>query len=126
VDVSGDLSRLFASRPSAVLVSTMLHRGHEDAWWYYSLHTGQHVAFYSSRTMQWIAQKFGYRAAGSRAYTLFVRHDAPFPAWRIQLALKLARISKGDSTHPLVAALDRIIPDLPSLTASDSQAAQAA
>jgi len=124
VDVSGELNAIFAGRPAAVLVSTMLHRGHEPGWWYYSPHTGQHVAFYSRQTMNHIAARFGYSAAGSRAYTLFIRNDAPFARWRRRWAEGLVQRSKGNSTNRWVKAMEWLLPNLPALTESDCQAVQ--
>jgi hypothetical protein len=124
VDVSGELNSLFAGRPAAVLVGTMLHRGHEPGWWYYSPHTGQHVAFYSSQTMSHVAARFGYSAAGSRAHTLFIRNDAPIAPWRRRWAEALVRRSKGNATHRWVAAMEWALPRFPALTEADCQKVQ--
>jgi hypothetical protein len=124
VDVSGELDRLFSSRPAVVLLSTMLHRNDNADWWYFSPHTGQHVAFYSQRTMRHIADRFGYSFAGSRAYTLFICNDAPIASWRQRLAGRLVSKSKGNSTHPWARVIERLFPDFPSLTELDSQVLQ--
>ncbi len=121
-DVQAELKNLFAGQPDAVLVSTQLHRGHEPNWWYYAPESGQHVAFYSSRTMRHIAEQFGYVAAGSRAYTLFVRRDAEIAPWRIRFAQRLVTRSKGNMTHALVRGVLRIAPKIPSRIVSDNQA----
>jgi hypothetical protein len=121
-DVRGELNKLFAGRPDAVLVSTQLHREDKAGWWYYAPETGQHVAFYSSRTMRHIAERFGYTAAGSRAYTLFVRRDAEISRWRIRLAQRLAAKSKGNATHAWVRGVLRFAPKLPPRILSDNEA----
>jgi hypothetical protein len=121
-DVRTELENLFAGRPDAVLISTQLHRGHEPNWWYYAPETGQHVAFYSSRTMRYIAEQFGYVMAGSRAYTLFVRREAEIAPWRIRIAQRLVAKSKGNATHAWVRTALRLAPKLPTRTVSDNQA----
>jgi hypothetical protein len=73
-DVGDELERLFASRPDFVLVGTVLHAGHREGWWYYSLPSGQHIAFYSARTMAHIGERFGYEAIARPMYTLFIRN----------------------------------------------------
>jgi len=95
-DVRGDLEQLFASQPDHVLVGTVLHAGHQPGWWYYLLESGQHVAFYSRRTMAWIAEKFGYDVIAGNDYSLFVRR----PLGAIRRAL-LSRLVE----RPGVAAL---------------------
>jgi hypothetical protein len=119
-DVATDLKRLFGSRPRCLLISTQLHRGHEPGWWYYTPHTGQHIAFYSEKTMRRIAGDFGYRVAGSRAYTLFIRDDSEIAAWRITLAQRLIRSSRGDRSNVWILALAHLAPPFPSRTISDS------
>jgi hypothetical protein len=70
-----DLDQLFGARPSFVLVGTLLHEGHREGWWYYMLETGQHIAFYSRRTLAWIADRFGYDLVPGCEYSLFLtRH----------------------------------------------------
>jgi Methyltransferase domain len=75
VDVRGDLERLFAGRPDHVLVGTMLHEGHQAGWWYYLLDSGQHVAVFSRRTLQWIADTFEYNVLTGAEFSLFSRRD---------------------------------------------------
>src|ERR1043165_2256046 len=70
-DVKGELARLFAPKPDHVLVGTLLHRGHRDGWWYYLLESGQHVAFYSAKTLALIAGEFGYDVIVGPEYSLF-------------------------------------------------------
>lgn len=42
-----------------------------DEWWYYGLEHGQHVAFYSMRTLQMIAQKFALKFYSNGRIHLF-------------------------------------------------------
>jgi hypothetical protein len=74
-DVREDLDALFAPRHELVLVGTVLHAGHEDGWWYYVPESGQHVAFYSRRTLDWVAQLYGYDVLAAPELALFSRGD---------------------------------------------------
>lgn len=74
-DVRADLDALFAPGPDYVLVGTVLHEGHVDGWWYYMLESGQHIAFYSKKTLAWIGDAFGYDVIAARDYSLFIRRD---------------------------------------------------
>jgi hypothetical protein len=90
-DVRGDLEQLFAPRPDYVLVGTVLHRGHQAGWWYYMLESGQHISFYSRRTLERIAEVFGYMVLGGDEYSLFVRKDIHLGTLRRTLLRQLVR-----------------------------------
>jgi hypothetical protein len=87
VDVRQQLERLFALRPAFLLVGTLLHEGYRDDWWYFTNDTGQHVAFYSRKTMQFIAAEFGYQVFAGPGYTVFVRDPSLGAARRKLLRL---------------------------------------
>ncbi|MEO6951253.1 MAG: class I SAM-dependent methyltransferase [Polyangia bacterium] len=100
-DVRGDLELLFGSAPAYVLVGTLLHDGHRPGWWYYLLDSGQHVVFYSRRTMAHIADRYGYEALVGAEHTLFVRRDRSAP---LRNAL-LRRVVERASTAVLASSL---------------------
>ena len=81
-DVSGELQALFSARPSFLFVHTLLRWDLDPSWWYLAPETGQHIAFYSQKTMNFIAQKFGYRAFAGHTYTLFVSRDSKLEPWK--------------------------------------------
>jgi hypothetical protein len=95
-DVRSDLEQLFAMHPDHVLVGTVLHAGHQPDWWYYMLESGQHVAFYTPRTLEHIAQRFGYVVIAAPEYSLFVRNDLAPGALRRAVVRRLLE-------HPSVA-----------------------
>lgn len=81
-DVGDDLARLFAPRPAHVLVGTELHHGFDPDWWYLMAESGQHVAFFTERTMAWLGHRFGYDVIAGPQYTLFRRRDLALGAVR--------------------------------------------
>lgn len=95
-DVRRDLDQLFAPQPAHVLVGTLLHAGHQDGWWYYMVESGQHVAFYAPRTLEWIAQQYGYTVIAAAEYSLFMRRDLAPGALRRAVIHRLL-------AHPSVA-----------------------
>lgn len=74
-DVGGELERIFAPRHRYVLASTVLHQGYHDDWFYLIPETGQHVAFYSARTMRAIAERFGYSVIVGPEFSLFIHES---------------------------------------------------
>ncbi len=90
-DVRGDLGRLFAPQPDFVFVGTVLHDGHRDGWWYYMLESGQHISFYSRRTLAWIADQFGYDVIAGDEYSLFIRKDRSVSRMRRALLRQVMR-----------------------------------
>lgn len=82
-DVKHDIDDVFKGKPSIAIISTLLHWGPEKEWWYYSEESGRHIAFYSVKTMHWIAEAQGYVAIPAHAFTVFIRKDrAPHPLVR--------------------------------------------
>ncbi len=58
-------------------------------WWYYGLEHGQHVSFYSRRTLEQLASRHGLRLYGwGPLHLLTEKRIAP---WRLRLARKLRR-----------------------------------
>jgi len=65
-------------------------------WWYYGLDHGQHIAFYSEKTIGYMAERFdvNYYRLGS----LHIFSDREIPKWKI-LAMRLSRFG----LYPLIA-----------------------
>jgi hypothetical protein len=121
-DVAGELEQLFAPRHEILLISTVLHHGHREGWWYYGPDAGQHIAFYSRDTMQLIARRFGYSCIAGPAFTLFIRSDRTIPAGRQALLRRTILRSRADRNSKWVATLKLLLPASPSLTDTDSRA----
>ena len=66
-----DLDILFQYRPKLVLVTTGIYTGQDKSWWYLSPNSGQHIFFYSKKSLQIIAKKYNYQLLISGGYTLF-------------------------------------------------------
>lgn len=121
-DVSGELEQLFVPRHDFVLISTILHRGHREGWWYYGPDTGQHIAFYSRRTMRFIAGRFGYHCITGPAFTLFLRDAVAIPAGRAALLRKTILRSRAHRNSRWVTTLKLLLPGYRSLTDADCRA----
>jgi hypothetical protein len=85
VDVRDELTQIFQPGHDFVLVGTLLHNNPDRDWWYFVPETGQHVAFYSPKTMAWIAATLGYQVMYGKAYSLFIRSGVAVSAWRRML-----------------------------------------
>jgi hypothetical protein len=117
-DVGADLKRLFSTGHDCLLVGTFLHTGHRAKWWYYCPEVGQHVAFFSRRTMQLVAARFGYQSIIGRRYTLFHKPNL-LVGWRkswARLIVQRARPARNSRMAWIAAALR---PRLPSRTWED-------
>lgn len=114
------LDAMFSPRHDLLLISTFLHQGgHRENWWYYVPETGQHVAFYSRRTMEFIAHRFGYRAIVSQRYTLFVRSDLSLASWRINVVRRLLNGARPNSNSRWVQPVLALSPRYRSRTWDD-------
>ena len=57
-----DFGELFRLSPRYVVFSTLLYKGEAPDWWYFT-DNGQHIAFYTRRSLEEIGQQHGYRLA---------------------------------------------------------------
>jgi hypothetical protein len=119
-DVAPALETFFAPRHDFLLISTFLHRGgHRDKWWYYVPETGQHVAFFSARTMAHVAERFGYEPIVAQRYTLFCRRGLELAQWRRNLIQRLLAGAGPNENSKLVKPVLALSPRHPSLIWSD-------
>jgi hypothetical protein len=117
-DVGPDLQRFFEPGHDAILVATFLHTGHRENWWYYCPEAGQHVAFFSARTMNFVAGRFGYESIVGRRYTLFHKPGL-LRGWRHALARKILCGAKADRNSRAAALSLLLRPRLQSRTWAD-------
>ena len=54
-----NFAEILALSPRTLLFSTLLYQGQGEGWWYF-LSDGQHVALYTRRSLQCLADRFGY------------------------------------------------------------------
>lgn len=59
-----DFEQLFQLSPRYIVFSTLLYNGEAPDWWYFT-DNGQHVAFYTRRSLELIGSQFGYRLASN-------------------------------------------------------------
>ena len=59
-----NFGELFKLSPKHILFSTLLYSGQAADWWYFT-NNGQHVAFYTRRSLEIIAGHYGYRLASN-------------------------------------------------------------
>jgi hypothetical protein len=79
------------SGAEAVVFTQVLHTGGDDpGWWYLAPKIGQHVSFFSTKTLTRIARKLDMhvRSAGG----LHVLTRSPIPAGRLRWALQISRL----------------------------------
>jgi len=61
IEEFGEITR---SSPAFVVFSTVLYGGESSDWWYFT-DNGQHVAFYTRRSLELIGQQYGYQLASN-------------------------------------------------------------
>lgn len=99
-------------RAEAAILTTSLYRhgtvpGSE--WSYYSFETGQHISFFTERTMATMAAKLGVRYVGHGNIHVFMKRPPAWLAWYLRLACSRLR--------PLI--LGFVKARMPSLTLAD-------
>jgi|SRR5438270_2730644 len=89
-----DLSELM-SLADDVLVSTELvppHQPKVSDWWYFYPPAGQHVAFYTKRSLQVIAEKFGRHLQSRGSYHLFSKRPLNRLVFDVATSYKLSKL----------------------------------
>jgi hypothetical protein len=72
-----DFGELFALSPRLIFFSTLLYSGQPADWWYFT-DSGQHVTFYTRRSLEFIGRHYGYELASNNCdLHLFVRDRVP-------------------------------------------------
>ncbi len=59
-------------------------------WWYYAVSTGQHISFYSHRTLRWLADRFGFKLLSHGEHHLFSRSAKNTVLFRLAVSGKTA------------------------------------
>jgi hypothetical protein len=68
-----DFGEMLNRQPRHVLFSTLLHDGQGSDWWYFT-NNWQHITFYTRKSLEVIARKFGYLLASNNCdLRLFTR-----------------------------------------------------
>lgn len=57
------------------------------SWWYYALDEGQHIAFYTKKCMEIIAEKHNRYYCGFHGFHIFSRRKVP--TWKLRMAIRL-------------------------------------
>ena len=93
----GDELDLIFSKTDVLICSTLLYDEYSDSksfgeWWYVCPDTGQHIVFYSRKTMEYIASKYNryYYYIGKEFHVFSKRKISTF-LWEVFLANSLMR-----------------------------------
>lgn len=82
---------LFSIGPRVIVVTTVLYHGEGRSWWYIGKDTGQHIFFYTTKAMEWLAAQHGYHYLGRHGFHVFSRD--PFTlGQRILLRLAISTL----------------------------------
>jgi len=70
-------------KPGLLIVSTETFTEPIDpAWHYFYFPTGQHIAFFQSCTLDWVASRYGYRLVSAGSLHVFVKPSMMVPGLR--------------------------------------------
>lgn len=70
-----DLNNLFQHKSNIIIASTALYTDQKKHWWYLAPQSGQHVFFYSIKSLEFIAAKYNYNLIISGGYILFIKNE---------------------------------------------------
>lgn len=87
---------LAGAAADTIIFSQELHSGPDPDWWYLTPATGQHISFYTERTLRTLGQRLGLTLHTSPRLHMLTRRD--LPAGRFAKLIRLSRL-----TAPLYA-----------------------
>jgi len=82
-----DLENLFHYQAKAILLSTGIYTHQGKEWNYICPESGQHVFFYSPKSLEWLAKKYGYCLVMRGDFILFLKHASAFQIAAAKLLL---------------------------------------
>ena len=82
-----DLKELFRFQSNALLLSTAIYNNQNKDWWYLVPESGQHVFFYSKKSLGMIAKQYGYSLVMSGGFILLLKECSAFKKALATLAL---------------------------------------
>ena len=107
-DPVADLSKLM-SLADNVFVSTCVvpePTPKLSDWWYYSPTSGQHIAFYTPKSLQILAARFGRNLLSIGSYHLFTKEPKSAVLYRMATNFRIARILNTMYRHPSLIESD--------------------
>jgi hypothetical protein len=79
------------SGAETVIFTQVLHAGGDDPnWWYLAPVTGQHVSFFSAKTLDWIGDELGMHLQSAGGLHVLTR--SPIRASRLRWAIRVSRL----------------------------------
>lgn len=75
-------------------------------WWYYAVSTGQHISFYSKKTLQTIAKKFNRHVVSVGGIHLFSKSQVSALAFALIAQPRLAKFTKEFTRRPSLIEAD--------------------
>ena len=82
-----------------LIFSQELHHGPDPTWWYLAPECGQHISFYSSRTIEEIGRRLGMQLHSARNLHMLTRRD--IPKGKFARTLRLSRLAGRLTTRKL-------------------------
>lgn len=102
------LAQVVGEAPALLLTTELLpdDAPKPDAWWYYSLCTGQHISFPTRRIMQALAEAHDLVVTSAGGVHLLAPEAVPSRVLRLATARRVARFGAGWSARPSLLAND--------------------
>jgi hypothetical protein len=83
-----DLEKLFNYNPKVLMFSTEIYCKQKQDWWYFALESGQHVFFYSMKSLHFLAAKYSYSLLVSGGFIIFMKEASHFKRFIAKIVLK--------------------------------------
>ncbi|VEP13841.1 conserved hypothetical protein [Hyella patelloides LEGE 07179] len=83
-----EIENIFKRNPEILFISTGLYKSQDSDWGYLTPLSGRHVFFYSEKSRQHIAKRFGYELITEQNFSIFYKNTLDFSRrWLLKLVL---------------------------------------
>lgn len=95
-DPLGDIEEMLNSGRNVIFSTVLLPDKipQPDDWWYYGFDHGQHIAFYSKQTLNYIAEKYHLKAYSRKDFHLLTPKKISLTAFKFIFLLSLLGLDK--------------------------------
>lgn len=83
-----DLEVLFNYNSKVLMFSTEIYSNQKKDWWYFAPESGQHVFFYSMKSLHFLAAKYSYSLVISGGFIVFLKDVSRFRKLLAKIVLK--------------------------------------
>jgi 2-polyprenyl-3-methyl-5-hydroxy-6-metoxy-1,4-benzoquinol methylase len=97
-----ELKQLFKLSGNIIFSTELIPKGFPkpNEWWYYALSSGQHISFYTKKSLEFIADKFGKKYVGNNSLHIFFDKKFSSVSFKFKVLMLCVKIAREINRIP--------------------------